>query len=80
MAISTIFSSTNLFQTNQANVTSQSSTQVYDTKDTNKDGIVSSQEALEYDLKHPSKADNSQQILKSSDNDNSVGRNVNTTA
>jgi hypothetical protein len=61
--------------------TSQSSSQTYDKRDTNKDGIVSSQEIIEYALTHSSESDNSQQIPASSDdNDNSVGRYLNTTA
>ena len=60
---------------------SQSSSQTYDKRDTNKDGIVSDQEIMEYALAHPSKSDNSRQIPASpDDNDNGVGRNLNTTA
>ena len=81
MSISTIFSNTNSVQANQTNVISQSSSQVYNKRDTNQDGVVSDQETLAYNLKHPSEAKNSQQIQKSSaDNNDIVGRNLNTTA
>jgi hypothetical protein len=63
------------------NVISQSNSTVYDKRDTNKDGTVSAQEAIEYALKHPAVADNGQQILKSSNSkDNMVGNNLNAMA
>jgi hypothetical protein len=61
--------------------TSQSSSQTYDKRDTNKDGVVTVVEQLEYDLKHPSEANGSQQVKESSnDSDIDVGRNLNTLA
>jgi hypothetical protein len=60
---------------------SQSSSQTYDKRDTNKDGVVSALEQLEYDLKHPLEANGSKQVKESSkDSDIDVGRNLNTLA
>ena len=52
---------------------SQSSSKVYDVRDTNKDGTVSYQEQLDYDLKHPQEADSSTDAQQSSTGYNRQG-------
>jgi hypothetical protein len=63
------------------NVGSQSNNKVYDKKDTNKDGTVSYEEEIIYDLTHPEDANKSQQNPQGSDNLNAwVGSTVDTKA
>jgi hypothetical protein len=52
---------------------SQSSSKVYDSRDTNKDGTVSYQEQLDYDLKHPQEADSATDAQQSSTRYNRQG-------
>jgi hypothetical protein len=53
-----------------SNSASPNSNKVYDKKDTNKDGVVSAQEELEYALKHPDQAENDAAKASSSANTN----------
>jgi hypothetical protein len=54
---------------------SSSSAKVYDAKDANKDGTVSFQEEIEYDLKHPEEAKNNSSANATANQQNSTGYN-----
>jgi hypothetical protein len=54
---------------------SSNSNKIYDKKDTNKDGTVSFQEELDYDLKHPEEAKENQLLSSTNKQKNSVGYN-----
>jgi len=54
---------------------SSSSAKVYDAKDANKDGTVSFQEEIEYDLKHPEEANNNSSAKATANQQNSTGYN-----
>jgi hypothetical protein len=66
--------------TGKSESSTQSNGKVYDKRDTNKDGKVSLQEQMAWDLKHPKNASKSGANSQSSNTNSPVGTIVDTTA